>query len=290
MKQNRYFLFTYITTTTVASFPKLQEKFHVGLVEMNWTVAIPALGLSIGPLLCASVADTIGRRPVLIVGTMIALLSTIGAVVTTTFPVYMIARFFQGLGVSPASNVGLAVINDLFCQHQRGQKVGLWILSINLGLLFGPLVGGIVNLAGADWVQWLCAILFGFVLLSQVCFLPETLYPRHLMLSRQVAPNFVMEMEINGGASVQQCISADCTGLPANPRRTKDVAFFNFRPLPGLQHPSPFEDLVRFVKLFQHFIVPMSICSYSFFYYWWVMSVVTLIPVAYKNTSTHIQG
>jgi MFS family permease len=50
-----------------------------------------------------------------------------------------IARFFQGFGVSPAATVGMAIINDLFFEHERGQKIGLWVLALDMGLLFGPL-------------------------------------------------------------------------------------------------------------------------------------------------------
>ena len=44
-----------------------------------------------------------------IVGTAIALVSTIGVAVADQYGGYMAARFFQGLGVSPASTVGMAV-------------------------------------------------------------------------------------------------------------------------------------------------------------------------------------
>ena len=154
----RYFLFTYITTTTVPSFPEIQEQFSVTLSQVNWTVAIPALGLSVGPLFWSSLSDIYGRRIIVIVGTTISLISTCGAAVARTYPSYMTARFFQGFGVSPAATVGMAVgeclpacgnvaasdsqrssVGDLFFEHERGQKLGLWVLAIDTGLLVGPI-------------------------------------------------------------------------------------------------------------------------------------------------------
>ena len=135
----RYFLFTFITTTTVPSFNLLMEQYEVTFAQVTWTVAVPALGLSVGPLIWSPLADKYGRRVVFIVGTFIALMSTIWSAVATTFASYMAARFFQGLGVAPASTVGMAIINDLFFEHERGQKVGLWVLAIDMGLLVGPL-------------------------------------------------------------------------------------------------------------------------------------------------------
>lgn len=105
-------MFTYITTATVPSFPQIQEHYHITLAQVNWTVAIPALGLAVGPLFWSSLADIFGRRIIFIIGTVIALVSTIGAAVADTYGDYMAARFFQGFGVSPAATVGLAIINE----------------------------------------------------------------------------------------------------------------------------------------------------------------------------------
>jgi len=239
-----YFMFTYITTTTVPSFPVLQEQYAASLEQINWTVAIPALGLSLGPLLWASPADIIGRRPILILGTIMALAATVGAALAPTLQGYMAARFFQGLGVSPASNVGLAVINDVFFEHERGQKLGLWVLAIDMGLLFGPLIGGFVSLAGSQWIQWLTAILLGVILIAEVVFLPETLYPRRLMLAGGK----------EGGAV----------------KRTKGLGLGlgNVKPLPGMTHPKVWDTLVRFAKTFKYSVVAVAVMTYCFGWYW----------------------
>ncbi|KAJ6444819.1 major facilitator superfamily transporter [Purpureocillium lavendulum] len=281
-----YFMFTYITTTTVPSFPGLQEKYAASLAQINWTVAIPALGLSLGPLLCASPADIIGRRPVFILGTTAALASTVGAALAPTYSSYMAARFFQGLGVSPASNVGLAVINDVFFEHERGQKVGLWVLAIDLGLLFGPLVGGFMGLAGDAWIQWLAAILFGVILLAELAFLPETLYPRDLMLSQTRARGGSTSeaSEEEKGATSRKASKG------AGVARTKDLSFANVKPVPGIIHPKIYDTIIRFLKTFKYSVVPISVMTYCFGWYWWVLSVVTLLPVAYATYSPQSQG
>lgn len=279
-----YFMFTYITTTTVPSFPTLQEKYGISLEQINWTVAIPALGLSLGPLVWASPADIIGRRPIFILGTLMAFAATIGAALAPNYSGYMAARFFQGFGVSPASNVGLAIINDVFFEHERGQKVGLWVLAIDLGLLFGPLIGGFVNLAGYAWIQWLSAIIFGVILLAEVAFLPETLYPRDLMHS-----------ETNGsviGADPNNEKAQTTTSIPDQTivRRTKGLPIWNVAPVPGVLHPQLYDTITRFFMTFKFLVVSISVITYCFGWYWWVLSVVTLIPIAYPTYSPESQG
>ncbi len=105
-------MFAYFVTTPVPSFPKTQAHLKISYAQANWTVGVPCLGLAIGPLFWSSLADIYGRRIIFILGTVISLAATIGAATADSFTGYMAARFFQGLGVSPASTVGLAIINE----------------------------------------------------------------------------------------------------------------------------------------------------------------------------------
>ncbi|SMR62884.1 unnamed protein product [Zymoseptoria tritici ST99CH_3D1] len=268
-----YFMFTYITTTTVPAFPELQTQFDATLEQINWTVAIPALGLAVGPLIWSSPADIFGRRPVMIMGTIMAIAATIGAAEATGYSGYMAARFFQGLGVSPAATVGLAIINDLFFEHERGQKVGLWVLAIDLGLLTGPLIGGFIDLVSSAWIQWLTAILLGVILVAEVLFMPETLYPRDLMLSKHS-----LGLAAGGEKTTEEV------------KRTKTLPYVSVKPLPGMQHPKVWDTIIRFGKTFKYAVVPISIGVYCFGWYWWLLSIITLIPVAYATYSPQIQG
>lgn len=277
-------MFTYITTTTVPAFPWLETYYDATLEQVNWTVAIPALGLALGPLIWSSPADIIGRRPIFIFGTIIALVATIGAGAAKTYPSYMAARFFQGLGVSPAATVGLAIINDIFFEHERGQKVGLWVLAIDLGLLCGPLIGGFVDLAGSLWIQWVTAILFGVILIAEILFLPETLYPRDLMLSKTRRTGVMAGQVTETNAEKAPVIDS------VDVRRTKKLAYVNVAPLPGMKHPKAWDTLVRFCKTFKFTVVPIALITYCFGWYWWVLSVITLIPVAYADYSPQTQG
>lgn len=268
-------MFTYITTTTVPAFPELQEQFDATLEQINWTVAIPALGLALGPLIWSSPADIVGRRPIMIIGTIMAIAATIGAAEANDYSGYMAARFFQGLGCSPAASVGLAIINDMFFEHERGQKVGLWVLALDLGLLLGPLIGGFVDLVSSTWIQWLTAILLGVILVAEVAFMPETLYPRDLMLSKKTP-----------GLAVSEKVSATQEEV----KRTKSLPFVNVTPLPGMKHPKVWDTVIRFCKTSKFAVVPISVMVYCFGWYWWMLSVITLVPVAYASYSPQIQG
>lgn len=277
-----YFLFTYITTTTVPSFPLLQEQYSISYSQVNWTVAIPALGLSLGPLFWSSLADIYGRRIIFILGTIMAFIATIGSAVAPTYEGYMAARFFQGFGVSPAATVGMAIVNDLFFEYERGQKLGLWVLALDMGLLVGPLIGGFVSLVDQYWVAWLTAILFGVLLVAEILFLPETLYPRKLILSR--LPTTITEVGL--GDDPEKTLAK----VPLDIKRTKNLPFVNFTKIAGVEHPKPWDAFMQFCKLWSFPNIAISVFFYCFAWYWWVLSVITYLPVAYPQYAANIQG
>jgi MFS family permease len=124
----RYFMFTYITTATVSSFSEIQQLFNISYSQVNLTVAIPSIGLALGPLFWSSLSDIYGRRVVFITGTTIALAATIGTAVTKNYSAYMAARAFQGFGVSPAGTVGMAIIGE----QVQLEEFPRWMLTICL--------------------------------------------------------------------------------------------------------------------------------------------------------------
>ncbi|KAL8687747.1 MAG: hypothetical protein Q9218_006171 [Villophora microphyllina] len=278
-----YFMFTYITTTTVPSFPQLQDSLGISYSQVNWTVAIPALGLAVGPLFWSSLADIYGRRIIFMTGTIIAFAATIGAAASKDYGGYMAARFFQGFGVSPAATVGMAVVMDLFYEYERGQKLGLWVLAIDTGLLVGPIIGGFMDLVSAEWIQWLTAILFAVLLVLEFLFMPETLYPRNYMLDR-------MPLAHSGGTDIEKIGQSKVDPAKVDLTRTTKLFFLNFRPVPGMRHPKPWDSVLRFILTFRYPIVVAGVLAFCFTWYWWILCIITMIPAAYVQYSPQIQG
>ncbi|KAJ9365872.1 hypothetical protein DTO280E4_168 [Paecilomyces variotii] len=269
----KYFLFTYITTTTVPSFPAIQTQFSISYSQVNWTVAIPALGLAVGPLFWSSFSDIYGRRIIFILGTIIALVATCGAGAANTYGGYMAARFFQGF------------VGDLFFEHERGQKLGLWVLAIDSGLLLGPTFGGFLNVVSAAWINWFNAILFAALLVLELFFMPETLYPRNLMLQQMPLAN-----DIPGTTDIEKAAHKQGTVENVDLPRTTKLFFLNIKPVPGVRHPKPWDSIVRFLLTFRFPVVVIGVLGYCFLWYWWVLSVITMLPAAYVNYSPLIQG
>ena len=69
----------------------------------------------------------------MIVACLVAFAASIGSALANNYAGYMVARFMQGWGAGPASTVGLAMLQDVYSEMERGEKVGYWTLAIDLG-------------------------------------------------------------------------------------------------------------------------------------------------------------
>ena len=107
--------------------------------------------------------------------------------------------------------------------------------------------------------------MFGTILALELAFLPETLYPRSYMLSTATAPRPEIE-------------------------RTTSLPFINTKPLPGMRHPRLWDSMVRFGLTFRYLVVVLAVAVYCFSWYWWVLSITTMIPAAYPNFTPTMQG
>jgi hypothetical protein len=159
-------------------------------------------------------------------------------------------------------------------------------------MLISIQVGGFLDLVSAAWINWFNAILFASLLLLELFFMPETLYPRNKMLQQMPrldeALSGDIEKQLAGDDTTTSMSPAEA--LPSELRRTKNLPFINWRPIPGMRHPKPWDSLTRFVLTFQLPAVVIAVVGYSFTWYWWVLSVITMVPAAYANYTPLIQG
>ena len=112
-------------------------------------------------------------------------------------------------------------------------------------------VGGFITLVDQHWVAWLTAILFGALLVLEVFCLPETLYPRKEMLC-QLPSTFRPDL------------NDEKQPATSNLKRTKNLSFLNFRKVPGVTHPHPWDAALCFFKLWSFPNVAVIVFFYCF--------------------------
>ncbi|MEM7141102.1 MAG: MFS transporter [Actinomycetota bacterium] len=128
---------------------------EVGIAVSSFGIAAAAIRPFIGPL-----GDRLGRRTLVICGTLIAGAATAATALATSIPAVIVIRAITGIGEA-AVFVGIASsIQDLSPDDRRAEAASYFSLTIYGTLLVGPLLGGwIRDEHGTDWVWLLAGVL-----------------------------------------------------------------------------------------------------------------------------------
>src|SRR5262245_1781417 len=127
--------------------------------------------------IAGNLADTRGRKPTVIVGTLLAAVAGVLDFVPAGLPGLIVARFFLGAGEGTVFTAGSAWNVDMAPEERRGRMIGLYGLAIWTGLTLGPPIGVLLQDAGGFDLVWAFAAgapLLGAVIASQ---LPEHYEP-----------------------------------------------------------------------------------------------------------------
>lgn len=163
----------------VPSFVTFAREFDVTITQTTYLVSVPIIFLGTFPLLWAPVSSRIGRRPIFLASTLISAGMHLASAYCNSYGTLMVTRALQAVFLSPPQSIGAQTVNEMFFEHERGQKLGIWALLITLGPPLGPLVMGFV-VYHLNW-RWSFNLLAIINLMEFVLYLffgPETLFDR----------------------------------------------------------------------------------------------------------------
>ncbi|KAL4863665.1 hypothetical protein BDV12DRAFT_189503 [Aspergillus spectabilis] len=124
-------------------------------------------------------ANTFGRRIVLIAATLIMTFSGVWAAKATSLNSLLGARALQGVGMGPSFTLPATVIGEVFFLHQSGRAMAFYVAALGAGPLAGGITGGyIASGAGVTAVWWICTGLSAGVFCVILLLVPETLFDR----------------------------------------------------------------------------------------------------------------
>ncbi|KAK4211228.1 major facilitator superfamily domain-containing protein [Rhypophila decipiens] len=142
-------------------------------------VAVNVLCIGMGNILWVPLANVFGRRPVLILSSMILFLATLLAGFTADFQLVLVCRVFQGLGSSVSETIAPAIVGDMFFIHERAGWMALFTACLASGSVIGGISGGYIAVhLGWFYIFHIGAALTGTAFLCTVFFAPETLFER----------------------------------------------------------------------------------------------------------------
>ncbi len=157
------------------AFPAIGRDLDASLSQAEWTVSGYVLVLGVFPLAMGRLGDIFGRRLVYLLGLVVFVVASVLCGAAANIEQLIAFRVLQGFGAAVMMPGTLAIVTSAFPPAQRGLAIGLWGGVSGLGLIAGPILGGLL-VHGDSW-RWifLVNLPIGIVaIIAALRFVPES--------------------------------------------------------------------------------------------------------------------
>lgn len=127
----------------------LQKEWNLTAEQMGWIGSINSIGMAVGALVFGLLADRIGRKQVFIITLLLFSIGSGLSALATTLTVFLILRFFIGMGLGGELPVASTLVSESVAAHERGKVVvllesfwaGGWLLAALISFFVIPAYG-----------------------------------------------------------------------------------------------------------------------------------------------------
>lgn len=135
---------------TNIAFPTLTRVFQTELTTVMWVSLGYILVSTTFLLILGKISDIVGRKRIFALGIIIFTLGLIACSLADGIGELILYRCLQGLGAAMVISCGTALVTEAFPATETGRGMGLLGISVSLGFIIGPLLGGFL----LDWLEW----------------------------------------------------------------------------------------------------------------------------------------
>jgi len=120
----------------------IKADWHITDAEAGWLMGVVILFITVFSVPASVLIDRWSRRKMVAIMTGFWSLATLACAFTGTYWQLLVARSFIGVGESGYSPGGTAMLAGAFPEAKRARVMGLWNISIPLGMGLGLFAGG----------------------------------------------------------------------------------------------------------------------------------------------------
>ncbi|WP_379139611.1 MFS transporter [Paenibacillus sp. sgz500992] len=154
--------------------PEYLKQFNASGAAAGYLIAAFGAAQFIFSPIGGQLSDRWGRKSMIISGLFLTVIADLLFAVSATLPLLYIARFIGGIGIGLMVPSNMAYVADITTQETRAKGMGLLGASMNLGMVLGPGLGGIIAEFGIR-VPYFFAGGLGLAATLLSIFMPETL-------------------------------------------------------------------------------------------------------------------
>jgi DHA1 family bicyclomycin/chloramphenicol resistance-like MFS transporter len=114
------------------SFPSIGRSFGASPLEMQQTLTAYLIPFSAMMLFHGALADSFGRRPVILVGLVVFACASIGCAFAQSLPQMLAFRALQGMSSGTGMVAGRAMIRDIYAGHQAQRVMSMVTMIFGL--------------------------------------------------------------------------------------------------------------------------------------------------------------
>ena len=149
-------------------------------IEMQQTLSAYLFGFAFMNLFHGALADSFGRRPVVLWGIALFTIASAGCALSQSIGQLVFFRAVQGLSTGAGIVVSRAVIRDMFPPAQAQQVMSQVTIYFGVAPAVAPIVGGWLFVhTGWHSIFWFLALVGAILWITNFRLLPETLHPSH---------------------------------------------------------------------------------------------------------------
>ncbi len=171
-----YEFLTYIANDMIMpGMIQVVSSFHAPESYVANSLTAYVLGGASLQIFLGPISDRYGRRPVMLFGVVLFFICTIGIALSNSIDQFIVARFFQGMGLCFISVIGYATLQEIFAEVDAVKLIAIMANVSILAPLVGPLLGSLViHFFSWRWIFVGIAILTIISLWGLYHFMPES--------------------------------------------------------------------------------------------------------------------
>ncbi len=173
------------------AMPFMMEDFGTSVGAIHLTMSTYLVGFAVCHLICGPLADRLGRKSVLLGGTLIFVTACVACSRSESVTEMLVFRFFQGVGACVGPTLARTVARDVFGPTGAARALSLIAMIMALGPAIAPALVGVM-LAFLPWRGIFYSLAtYGVLMLLCVHFLLAESLPAHQSLHPlAIARNF----------------------------------------------------------------------------------------------------